>query len=285
MKHTPETGMKKFLNFTRSALAAGGMGVFMFSMYQLAWGSVPLPKADSALALPSILEPTEDSLEDDSLVIVLDPGHGGRDPGAPHGDLIEKDINLDISRRVRTRLEKRGQRVVMTRSGDHQVELVERAAMANRYKNVLFVSIHQNGAITKGAGGVETFFTWPKPSSVMNRQRDLYKLPEDAQHEDERSRMLAERVHQAFCQTTGATDRGVKNKSLSVTRNVHGPSILVECGFLTNKEDAERIRSDRYRDRISDGIAAGIMTYVDESAGDLLYGLYFPHGKPSLAVK
>lgn len=246
---------------------------------------MPLAQTEDAMAMPTILEPSLDSLEDDSLVIVLDPGHGGTDPGALRGEVIEKDINLDISGRVRKLLEKRGQRVVMTRSGDHEVSLNDRAAIANRYKNVLFVSIHQNAATSPSPQGVETYFAWPKPASVLARQRDLYELPADSEHEDERSRMLAERVQGAFCQTTGANDRGVKNKGFLVTRWVHGPSVLVECGFISNPDDAERIKDTRYRDRVADGIASGVLKYVDESAGDVLYGLYFPHGAPAVAVK
>jgi N-acetylmuramoyl-L-alanine amidase len=197
MRSKKETNTSRFLNFIKNALAFGGLGIFCLSMYQLAWGTASSSITEESLAsLPSLETGAEERIVDDGgLVIVLDPGHGGKDPGTLRGEVIEKDLNMDITRRVRKRLEKRGMRVVMTRSGDHEISLNDRAAIGNRYKNALFVSVHHNATTSSPlAQGVETFFSWPKPASVLRRQCEIYGLGAESGHEDERSRMLAERV-------------------------------------------------------------------------------------------
>ncbi len=221
--------------------------------------------------------PPKDSGE---LVVVLDPGHGGSDPGSVREGHYEKNINLAIALRVRKLLEGEGVRVVMTRTRDVAMELEERVAVANRYGKSIFVSIHQNASLETTARGVETYFAWPRPASVMKMQRDRYGIPEEYAFEDERGQALAETVQAAFCEETSAVSRGTKNRNFVVIRWVHGPAVLIECGFLSNAAERDRLLSDSYQAKAAKGIADGLLAYVKESGGEMRYGLRFPNGEP-----
>jgi len=219
----------------------------------------------------------EDSGE---LVVVLDPGHGGSDPGSVRQGYYEKDINLAVALRVRKRLEAEGVRVEMTRDRDVAMELEDRVAVANRYRNAIFVSIHQNASLETAARGVETYFAWPRPASVTKVQRERYGIPHADAFEDGRGELLAAKVQGAFCAETGALNRGIKNRNFVVIRWVYGPAVLVECGFLSNPAERERLLSGSYQDKVAAGIAGGLLRYVRESGGDPHFGLRFPDGPP-----
>ncbi|MBD2577418.1 N-acetylmuramoyl-L-alanine amidase [Oscillatoria sp. FACHB-1406] len=175
------------------------------------------------------------------ILIAIDPGHGGQDPGAIGiNGLQEKDVILPISLEVQRLLEQQGVSVLMTRSSDYFVSLEERARMANSDRASLFVSIHANAVNRSNVSGVETYYL----SS---------------------GRGLAETVQSSIIQTTNARNRGVKQARFYVLRNTSMPSILIEVGFVTGVEDAARLANPNYQSQMAAAIAQGILRYIQQS--------------------
>ncbi|WP_026079532.1 N-acetylmuramoyl-L-alanine amidase [Spirulina subsalsa] len=177
-------------------------------------------------------------------VVMLDPGHGGRDPGAVGiGGLQEKNVVLPISLRVAQLLEQQGVRVIMTRNNDTFVTLAGRAQMANRARATIFVSIHAN-AISMSrpdVNGVETFFF----NSAGQR--------------------LASSIQNSILQSTSMNNRGVKPARFYVLRNTSMPSALVEVGFVTGNLDAPRLADPNFRNQMAEAIARGILLYLQQN--------------------
>jgi N-acetylmuramoyl-L-alanine amidase len=173
-------------------------------------------------------------------VVVIDPGHGGPDPGAIGiGGLWEKEIVIDISRQVASRLEQQGIQVVLTRSDDRDVGLEPRVQLARQVNATIFVSIHAN-AISMSRpdiNGLETYFY----SSGAT---------------------LAQMIHQNVLQTTDLRDRRVRTARFYVLRRSAMPAVLVETGYVTGQEDAARFMTPTGRSRIAEGIARGIVQYL-----------------------
>ena len=176
----------------------------------------------------------------DQPLIVIDPGHGGKDPGAIGiGGLQEKNVVLPISDYVRDALEAKGVRVQMLRERDRFVTLSGRAEMANRANAALFVSIHAN-AISMSrpdVNGVETYY---------------YSS----------GRGLAASIQRSMLRNLNVRDRGVRQANFYVLRNSSMPAVLVETGFVTGREDAPRLADDRFRQEMGAAIAEGIIQYV-----------------------
>src|SRR5213595_3184299 len=167
--------------------------------------------------------------------VVIDAGHGGYDRGGIPGQRIaEKDMTLDVAQRLKTVLSTSGYRVVMTRSTDVFVPLGGRVAIANSYRNAIFVCIHFNATGRSGASGIETYFY----------SRD--SLP------------LASAIHYYVTGGAPSANRGVRRRGYYVLRKTAIPAVLVECGFLTNPTEAAYAQSAGYRQKLADEIAAGI---------------------------
>ena len=171
----------------------------------------------------------------DSLTVVIDAGHGGHDRGGIPGQRVaEKDMTLDVAQRLRNVLAASGYRVVMTRDADFFVPLATRVAIANSYRNAIFVCIHFNATQRRGASGIETYFY----------SRD--SLP------------LASAVHYYVTGGAPSANRGVRRRGYYVLRKTSIPAVLVECGFLTNPTEAAYAQSASYRQKLAEEIAAGV---------------------------
>jgi N-acetylmuramoyl-L-alanine amidase len=221
--------------------------------------------------------------------IVLDAGHGGHDPGATGpGGLMEKDLVLDITRRVSKLVEDRLDiKVLLSRDGDHFVPLKDRTSFANRERADLFVSIHANAHVSATHEGVETYFLSseatdiaarrtaalensvvqlekPATSRGANGPQDLLRavLWDLAQSEFlmESSR-LAEVVQDFMTRALRIPNRGVKQAGFYVLGGAAMPAILIEIGFVTNPKEERRLREGKYRDEIARAIFAGIAEY------------------------
>ena len=186
-------------------------------------------------------------------LVILDPGHGGKDGGTVSGDVLEKNLNLLLVKKIANELKRYQISVVTTRSVDEMVGLSDRALIANKYPNAIFVSIHHNAATLNSAKGIETYYSNKKPKSLKIEQMLLLKIKEGEAFVDNRSKMLAKLLHSSVCQVTDAADRGVRDRSLAMTRWVSCPSVLIECGFLTNPEEKLDLLSESYRDALSRG--------------------------------
>lgn len=174
--------------------------------------------------------------------IVLDAGHGGKDPGANNGDAIEKEITLSIANMTREILEDAGYKVKTIREDDRFVELTERPVIANRKNAKVFVSIHCNSSEDGEGKGIETFYTEQKGDA---------------------DKKLAELIQNAVIDYTEAEDRGVKTADYTVLVRTVMPAVLIETGFLTNSTECELLKDEEYQKKLSEGIAEGIILYLN----------------------
>ncbi|WP_079528939.1 N-acetylmuramoyl-L-alanine amidase [Halobacillus hunanensis] len=171
--------------------------------------------------------------------IILDPGHGGKDPGAIGNSLQEKDVILEIAKLVEFKLRAKGYDVLMTRTDDTFVTLEDRVKLANTWGVDLFVSIHANGYYDSSAKGIETFYnagSWE-------------------------AKDIADLVQENVISETSNLSRGVFKADYYVLRHTDMPAILVETGFVSNKKDAKLLKSKDYREQVAKGIVKGIEKY------------------------
>ncbi len=191
--------------------------------------------AGSSLALFGLS--SEARAADEVKVVVIDPGHGGHDPGANEGRVFEKHLNFDVSRRLDIQLKRRGYRTILTRDRDEFVPLLTRASIANKYGDAVFVSIHFNSSWKTTAYGIETFYY-----GYAGYQ-------------------LASKVHTSIVKKIRPEDRGVKRARFSVLRNTQCPAILVEGGFISNVKERQRILQPWYRQALAESIGSGVAIY------------------------
>ncbi|MDR7240682.1 N-acetylmuramoyl-L-alanine amidase [Neobacillus drentensis] len=175
--------------------------------------------------------------------IVIDPGHGGKDPGASGNGLVEKEIVLDIANRVNSRLSHSLAKVVMTRENDTYPSLEERVNLAEESGADTFVSIHVNTFISSNANGTETWYS-SKYAGVESKE-------------------LAKEIQQELVKALGTYDRGIKEEAFYVIENTKMPSVLVEIGFISNTSDADKLASNTYRQKAADAIYKGIIDFYN----------------------
>jgi len=175
----------------------------------------------------------------DGLVIVVDPGHGGNDPGTLGGGVPEKVINGAIAWELARLLQQSGAEVVLTRSGDQSVSLAERSAAAQRSRADLFVSIHTDAARDRGVAGATVYVARGAAAA---------------------SRRAAGSLKAALDQA-GLDSRGVREANYQVLVGHSRPAVLVECGYLSNPLEAERLETGWYQGRIARVLAEGIAGY------------------------
>jgi N-acetylmuramoyl-L-alanine amidase len=192
--------------------------------------------------------------------VVLDPGHGGKDDGARGNGLVEKDLSLDVALRVEKILKPFNFPVVVTRRDDTFITLEDRAAIANRLENAIFVSIHFNHAPDRASTGVETFYASQKiPPEAAWTWVGFFNKP-DAPAPDS-GETLAGFIQTSLVMRTDAINRGIKGRELYVVRHTRCPAVLVEGGFINNPLEAQLISNSQYRERLARAIAEGIMSY------------------------
>jgi len=217
------------------------------------------PVPHGSAGSPQVLPPSGQPL------VVIDPGHGGIDEGTKYFGLAEKDVTLDVAQRLERALKQSRVDTVLTRHDDVYVSLPDRVEIANRLgegnRNVIFVSIHFNQAAEEGVDGIETYYADQKiPPASDWTWIGFFSHPEDNQLD--KGENLAADIQNALVAQMLVTNRGIKSRSLFVVRHTRMPAVLVEGGFLSNKIENQMLRNDGYRDRIAQGIATGILAYV-----------------------
>ena len=192
-------------------------------------------------------------------VVFLDPGHGGRDPGAVYNGLREKDLNMSIYRKLRSELEKLGYTVLTSRDSDVYVDYVtERSEMVNKTDADVFISIHFNATGVPGANrsGVETYIYEPdediKPRINKVAHDDPTRLSE--------SKRLADNIHNSVVSVAGANDRGVHGSNYAVLRETIKPAVLLELGYIDSPE-YKKISDDKYQNKLVEGIVTGLRNF------------------------
>jgi N-acetylmuramoyl-L-alanine amidase len=243
------------------------------------------PATDSAIAPPSANTSGSYSLSRQLGLgvarIVIDPGHGGHDPGAKARGLSESDLVLDVALRLeKLLLKQQGVEVVLTRRTNTFVSLEERTEIANREGADLFLSIHANASADASARGVETYFlnfaANPEAEAVAAREnagaaRNMRHLPEIVKaialnNKIDESRDFAAAVQRALHADMKKVNKdvrnlGVKQAPFMVLIGATMPSILAEISFLTNKQDATFLKTEKYRQQIAEALLAGVMKY------------------------
>jgi N-acetylmuramoyl-L-alanine amidase len=197
--------------------------------------------------------------------VVIDPGHGGIDDGTKYFGLAEKEATLAVGLKLNEILKGMGIATVMTRTNDVYVSLPERAEIANAVagnnSNAIFVSIHFNQSVVESVDGIETYYADKKiPPPTDWTWIGFFDRPED--EELDRGENLAADLQSALVSRMMAINRGIKSRSLFVTRHTRMPAVLVEGGFLSNRIENSLLRDDTYRERIAQGLAAGIVNYL-----------------------
>ena len=241
------------MNRTRTILAWIGLALFVVSFV---WFD-QLPRAPWT---PPVSE--QNTARDDSgTVVIIDPGHGGQDSGMIRAGILEKDLALDVARRLDRILQSKGVATLMTRSGDNYVSLAGRAAAANREQSAMFVSIHFDEARPQAAG-IETYFGARQISATPTLVSWLPFLQHAAADQaSAESQSLAAVVQEALVGRTHAINRGTRAEQFYVISNVRHPAVLVEGGFLTNQDEATKLTTEEYREQLATGIAEGLMKY------------------------
>jgi N-acetylmuramoyl-L-alanine amidase len=223
-----------------------------------------LSERDIRFTLAPLLRPGSVLKTQGFEVVVLDPGHGGEDSGAlSPGGLEEKEVVLDVARRVRALLLRQGIRVYLTRHDDRFLELEERPRRADRWQSDLFVSIHANSG-SRSAQGIETFVL-SLPGSLSTNQDPNSPAPTSSypgNDFNEANMALAYSLHHALRTLSGTVDRGVKRARFSVLRDAGSPAALVEMGFLSHPVEGKRFYDTAYRDQLARSIATGIDNYL-----------------------
>ena len=196
-----------------------------------------------------------------TLLVVLDPGHGGDDSGAVCGTVLEKDLALDVALQAELLLRAAGFATTLTRTGDRYVSLAQRASLGNRQENSLFVSIHFNHGARATARGIETYY-----ASRQAARPGLFSWLPFLQHTETgslaaKSESLAGFIQEALVERTRAVNRGIKTEQFYVIANVRHPAALVEGGFLTNKSDLTKLGTAEYRAQIARAISDGVARY------------------------
>lgn len=202
---------------------------------------LPIPKNGIAVAVPPPKPYPKARIASGAkrVVIYVDPGHGGRDPGAVgRGGIQEKWIVLDIGKEVATLLEQRGIQAVLARSSDWEPSLEGRVAQSERVNAAAFISIHANAISLSrpDINGLETYY-----------YSSGYRL--------------AQTIHRSILRQVNVRDRGVRQARFYVLRKTSMPAVLIETGFVTGAEDAPRLASDSYRSKMAQAIADGILEY------------------------
>jgi N-acetylmuramoyl-L-alanine amidase len=215
--------------------------------------------------------------------VVIDAGHGGKDPGASgRYGLKEKDVVLDISRRLRDILESEGFEVIMTRDNDTFVSLRRRTEISNDAKPDFFVSIHANAARSRAASGFEVYYLSDamddNARAVAAAENAVWELDDEFKLEHSNSldaivwdllydeyRLEAKEMASSLCDALQCDavgrNRGVKSARFYVLKGVRVPSVLIEVGFISNTTEESRLKNSSFRQRIAQAIADGIVNY------------------------
>ena len=253
-----------------------GARIFLGEPAQLSGDTLWITKLDVIKTIAPLFAPANHAafLPAAPKLIVLDPGHGGTDPGKQNLrlKLDEKDMTLDVALRLKKLLELRGYRVLMTRSTDTRfsnspnVDLPLRAEVANKATADLFLSLHFNAVDRdpQRVAGVETYVLPPQgqASTQPEQDRAMISTQYPGNKQDNANVLLGYSLHRQLITDLKSSDRGYKRYRLAVLRTLHCPGALVECAYLSNDAEARRIATPEFRQQIAEALAEGIASYA-----------------------
>ena len=271
---TDGTGNRAEFNAEGRETLINGLRVFLGHPTVLRDGKLYVSRIDALRCLAPLLRPGFGAtLPAPARIIVLDPGHGGDDPGTENKafGLREKILTLDVAQRSKKILEAAGFKVLLTRNADEalaankMLDLALRPDFARRERADLFVSIHFN-ASAKDTRGTEVFTFAPRQQSSTDswgmRQDDSETDEAPGNQFDHWNVVLAGAMHRNLLQTLKTEDRGKKIAHWAVLRTLTCPGVLVEPAIITNESDARRVATPEFRQQIAEALAAGVRQYV-----------------------
>lgn len=246
----------------RRALAWSGLFLMVIC---LAWLQiVPAPERRAATGRQRVPQKPPVAL------VIIDAGHGGPDSGTMRGGLLEKDLTLDVARRIEGLARAHGLRTMLTRPSDIWVSLAARAAAANRENDCVFVSIHFDEGSRAVATGIQTFYAARQVPKTIVPSWLPFLQPALAEPADQQSQSLAGFVQEALVTRTHAFDRGTRAEQFFVVVNVRHPAVLVEAGFLSNNDEIAKLATENYRQELAAAITEGIVRYRDIASQRIL---------------
>ncbi len=226
-------------------------------------GSLFLSERDIRQLLQPILQPGSKKPVPRIKTIVLDAGHGGRDPGNRNSrlKLEEKQMTLDVAKRLERLLTAQGYRVIQTRKTDRFVAFDDRTALIRKHRADLFISIHFNAFTNARVAGTETYVLTPRgqrSSPQAERDSSMARTAYPGNKHDHWNTLLGYHVHRQMVQALRLPDRGLKRFRYSVLRSADCPAVLVEAAFLSNDAEGRKVATPAYRQKIAASIAAGV---------------------------
>lgn len=243
-------------------------------------GSIIVPPDFKQKVVDTLIKKAEYVIKKE-YTIVLDPGHGGRDPGAiGTSGLLEKTINLDIAKRLKANLEKKGMKVTMTRDSDVYIPLEERVEHTHKAKADLFISIHANASYSRRVKGFEVYYLSERDAQEQrvlyctqdnNTVFDRFSMKKNSQvldkiildmmydYKQDASRQLAGNIARRVSSDADLRNRGSHEAEFTVLKNTVIPAVLVEVGFLSNRAEEEKLKSNEYRQKIADSLARSVL--------------------------
>jgi N-acetylmuramoyl-L-alanine amidase len=242
-------------------------GTTVWLSYPVAFknGSAYLGASDVVTALNPIVAPPRNLANRPVRTIVLDPGHGGRDPGNQEGKRQEKQFTLSFAKEVADSLTKAGFTVSLTRDGDSTLDLPVRTELARRRGADLFLCLHFNSADGPGAAtvkGTEVYCMTPvRASSTNARGEGAGAGPYSGNRFDAKNMLLAFQIQKAVTEKLGMEDRGVKRARFQVLREAEMPAVLIESAFMTHAGDAKRIYDPALRRPLAQAVVDGVLAY------------------------
>lgn len=243
-----------------------GQELWLHAPPSRSWGRWCITETDTQKVIAPILSPSSYLRGYGTAVVVLDPGHGGADPGASsRRGLTEQRVTLDIAKRVRAKLISEGFRAYLTRDVDRAIELENRPRLAASRRADLFVSIHLNAAQSRDSHGVETYVLtspgFPSTSGSNGERNSKNNASYKANARDAANNIFGYYLQKNLRTAAQAEDRGLRHARFVVLKEAPCVAVLVECGFLSNSADERRLMTDEHRNTIATGIVKGIIEY------------------------
>ena len=257
----------EFVRGSREVVINGARGWLCFPLAEQD-GKFLVSRTDVAKTIEPLVRPYRVPNVGNIQTVVLDPGHGGYDKGATCRYGSEKDFALDVARRLRSLLQAKGLRVVMTREGDYFVPLDVRAQIANAARNSIFVSIHFNATNDNpDATGFEIFSFTPRgaPSTSDNAVSQSSFSIQPGTVVDNQSLALSTCIYHSLIGHIPEFDRGIKRARFAVLRMTKVPAVLIEGGFLTERGESRLIAKQDWRAKLAQAISVGIDNYHELS--------------------
>lgn len=242
-----------------------GLRVGLSYAFVLRNGSGYISEVDAATAVRPILSPPVNRAGQKVNTIVIDAGHGGRDPGFQDGSNTEKKYTLLLAKELGNQLVQAGYKVFLTRDSDQSLELSERAEIANRRLADLFISLHWNSSATARSEvkGVQIYCLTPAGASSSNAGGEIRDAgTKTGNRNNEKNMFLAFQLQKSLVRKLGAEDRGIRRARFAVLCAAEMPAVLIEGGFMSHPNESKRIYDADYRRQMAGAIVDGVQAYT-----------------------